>query len=686
MKLARLDIITIGLAAGLLLCSLFSFDVFSGHLSINPSDAAPEGVRGYQLSLKAAAESRDRVLPAGDVPEAPTRSTLRLYIDGEEVGPAHFDHQSIRERGTGQFSHWSDGLIFSLPPNVSAIDEVRRIEVVWPLMPFGDVFRLLAIAFSCALLATTPLLLRRYMRIPTKPTIAVGCAAVGLAGIALALLPLESSHQISPEFASSEGALGYRLPLGPLQGANDLGFPQSDDSSHPTRSTLRLYVNGVEASPAHSDHAAILAGSGGYSHWGNSVLFSTPGNLRGDLSALEVRWALVPYKELSGALGGVLLVVSALLLAPPQVLSPLFTLIVRRLSSRKVAANAAWLLAAGGCVEMLLLSPGTPIFQLDSTTWLGGLPIVPPYYSWIYGAFDAIARLFGAQPFQSVVVLNAMIFFGALGFLGFAVAKRTPVSWMGPLLVLLIIGADSVTVYVLFALSEAPAIAVMFAALACLIMAGNDRFKWAMLGAVIVVGGAAFRPALAFLIPLFVFALVMARPSRMFLTRAAISFVVASILFNVAFPILIGRPNSSQLGISLYANVYWLVPQGQSSPTENATPVATALSEAVEPFRVERAKQVGSEALYTFDTNEYVRIALASMAAAQVNGVSADKVSDALTEAGVAIVQKYPVDYAVHVLDHTYAAMNQSAGLWKFPWYGKPLLSTYAATNDAAQN
>lgn len=57
-------------------------------------------------------------------------------------------------------------------------------------------------------------------------------------------------------------------------------LPQIGDSdSLPRISTMQLYENGVPLGPAHAVHHDIrLYGQGQYSHWGNTLYFSTSDN------------------------------------------------------------------------------------------------------------------------------------------------------------------------------------------------------------------------------------------------------------------------------------------------------------------------------------------------------------------------------------------------------------------------
>ena len=51
--------------------------------------------------------------PVGDSAEQPQRSSLRLFEDGREIGPAHSNHDEIRKFGRGRYSHWGNRLYLS---------------------------------------------------------------------------------------------------------------------------------------------------------------------------------------------------------------------------------------------------------------------------------------------------------------------------------------------------------------------------------------------------------------------------------------------------------------------------------------------------------------------------------------------------------------------------------------------
>lgn len=68
----------------------------------------PKHEQGLCWTLQAPAECG-----ASDDPANPMRSTLRLFEDGREIGPAHIPHQEVRTYGGGRFSHWADRVYLS---------------------------------------------------------------------------------------------------------------------------------------------------------------------------------------------------------------------------------------------------------------------------------------------------------------------------------------------------------------------------------------------------------------------------------------------------------------------------------------------------------------------------------------------------------------------------------------------
>lgn len=143
----------------------------------------------------------------------PRQSTLQLYEDGKELGPAHSLHDDIRNAGGGRFSHWGNGLgngyiIFSTSDNTDPRRNGRTYSVRFIAVPglllFGLAIavwllcfvRLYWISDRCRPAAT---ILRILLRLPF-----IALAAECAAGVALMLLFLIAT------FAG--GAMGYSPP------------------------------------------------------------------------------------------------------------------------------------------------------------------------------------------------------------------------------------------------------------------------------------------------------------------------------------------------------------------------------------------------------------------------------------------------------------------------------------------
>ncbi|TKC03692.1 pectate lyase [Pedobacter frigoris] len=54
---------------------------------------------------------------SSDTQSQPTASTVKIFENGVEIGPAHSLHSDIRTLGKGRFSHWSGSLYFSTSDN-----------------------------------------------------------------------------------------------------------------------------------------------------------------------------------------------------------------------------------------------------------------------------------------------------------------------------------------------------------------------------------------------------------------------------------------------------------------------------------------------------------------------------------------------------------------------------------------
>jgi pectate lyase len=81
----------------------------SGTKTLDVSKASSDGGFSYKVYNDLGAVS--------DNTQNPTASTVRIFENGKELGPAHSAHADIRTLGKGRFSHWSSSLYFSSSDN-----------------------------------------------------------------------------------------------------------------------------------------------------------------------------------------------------------------------------------------------------------------------------------------------------------------------------------------------------------------------------------------------------------------------------------------------------------------------------------------------------------------------------------------------------------------------------------------
>jgi hypothetical protein len=80
-----------------------------------PFEAWGSGLHSFMLSVPNDVAPGWSAAPQGDDMYHPYRSSLRVGINGQEIGPAHTPHSTIMEGKTAGFSHWGRSVLFSLP-------------------------------------------------------------------------------------------------------------------------------------------------------------------------------------------------------------------------------------------------------------------------------------------------------------------------------------------------------------------------------------------------------------------------------------------------------------------------------------------------------------------------------------------------------------------------------------------
>lgn len=168
----------------------------------------------------------------GDSNTQPTVSSLKVFENGKELGPAHASHKDIRSTGNGRFSHWGNSLYFSASDNTNPLTNGRTYTISYAGST-GD---------AGTGTGTTP-----------PPTVADGQVKLDLTK------------------AYKESGNSYYIGLNvPIAG---------DSGAQPTASSLKIFENGKELGPAHSLHKDIRdLGQGRFSHWGNELYFSSSDN------------------------------------------------------------------------------------------------------------------------------------------------------------------------------------------------------------------------------------------------------------------------------------------------------------------------------------------------------------------------------------------------------------------------
>ena len=164
------------------------------------------------LSLPAA-------LSPGDSNEHLSQSTLRLFEDGKEMGPAHSHHDVISKVGGGRFSHWRHTLYFS---SSDGTDPARNGKVYVALIERAVVVR----------------------------------------------HPNSRRLEKLRNFRHDQG-FGFTVALPKY-------FPSGNTLEWPRQSSLRLFEDGVELGPRHASVEDVQhLGAGRFTHWGGDIWFSS---------------------------------------------------------------------------------------------------------------------------------------------------------------------------------------------------------------------------------------------------------------------------------------------------------------------------------------------------------------------------------------------------------------------------
>lgn len=95
------------------------------------------------ISQRSARAELPNWVPAGDTEADRTGSTMRLFENGVEIGPAHTQHDLLEEIGGGCFSHWRNDLIFTSSDDSNPAHNKRRYTALVHAGPLSPVFHIL---------------------------------------------------------------------------------------------------------------------------------------------------------------------------------------------------------------------------------------------------------------------------------------------------------------------------------------------------------------------------------------------------------------------------------------------------------------------------------------------------------------------------------------------------------------
>jgi hypothetical protein len=272
-----------------------------------------------------------RQLPLGDNAQQPLRSELDLYIDGHRVRPPHSAHQAIREGTTTGFSHWENGVIFALPPDVKNGPETT-VTLSYPArprrgLPFalalltallgGFVYKPRAGFFARALAAVDDRLMQIGARLVFWPL-----AVLTLMALILEFGAYQTEIKIAGPFAYEVGPHYHSLLLEVPQNRRATRWkqpPLGDDAQQPFRSVLDLYIDGRKMGPPHSAHQAIREGkTTGFSHWEGFVIFALPPGVKnGPETTATMSYPARPRDGLTFTLALLVALLGRFLYTPP---------------------------------------------------------------------------------------------------------------------------------------------------------------------------------------------------------------------------------------------------------------------------------------------------------------------------------------------------------------------------------
>jgi hypothetical protein len=86
---------------------------------VGPFAADTSGARLYFVPIGTMLPLRSLMDSGGDAAGRPARSSLRLELNGTELGPPHMLHADLRSGHASGYSHWGEEVLFNLPEGIA---------------------------------------------------------------------------------------------------------------------------------------------------------------------------------------------------------------------------------------------------------------------------------------------------------------------------------------------------------------------------------------------------------------------------------------------------------------------------------------------------------------------------------------------------------------------------------------
>jgi peptidoglycan/LPS O-acetylase OafA/YrhL len=239
---------------------------------------------GYAFTVAAPTGARSWLSLPMDGPGKERQSTLKVFENGNALGPPHSSHNSIRRVGSGGFSHWGDYVYFSASDDSDPRSNGRRYTVSAQLELIPLLWWCAAITLAAILAGYIALALLGVIEISSRigiERLLAAALAVSIAATTAISLLLTHQFELSAEIDSTQvqHEAGYAFTIAaPIDDRSWLSLPM-DGPGKERQSTLQIFENGNALGPPHSSHNSIRqVGSGGFSHWGDYVNFSASDN------------------------------------------------------------------------------------------------------------------------------------------------------------------------------------------------------------------------------------------------------------------------------------------------------------------------------------------------------------------------------------------------------------------------